>query len=51
MDREAFGARGKKLRTPRAAGIAGIAFSVLLAVAIVLLRISTPSTRPIRERG
>lgn len=43
MDREAFGARGKKLRTPRAAGIAGIAFSVLLAVAIVLLRISTPS--------
>jgi hypothetical protein len=32
-----------KLRTPRAAGVAGILFSVLLGVALVLIGISVPS--------
>lgn len=42
MDREEIEAGVKLLRAPRAAGVAGIAFSLLLAVAIVLFRISTP---------
>ncbi|MBT2477810.1 hypothetical protein [Streptomyces sp. ISL-94] len=33
----------ERLRTPWAAGMAGIAFAVLLAVAIVLMRIAVPS--------
>lgn len=33
----------ERLRTPRAAGLAGIAFAVLLAAAIVLMRIAVPS--------
>ena len=32
-----------RLRTPRAAGVAGILFSVLLGVALVLIGISVPS--------
>ncbi|MFJ7591094.1 hypothetical protein ACIQZO_27695 [Streptomyces sp. NPDC097617] len=32
-----------RLQTPRAAGMAGIAFAVLLAVAIALMRIAVPS--------
>ncbi len=32
----------QRLRTPRAAGVAGIAFSVLLIVAFVLIRIAVP---------
>ncbi|MFD9335742.1 hypothetical protein ACFWBF_15225 [Streptomyces sp. NPDC060028] len=32
-----------RLRTPRAAGMAGIAFAVLLAAAIVLMRVAIPS--------
>ncbi|MFL5767048.1 MAG: hypothetical protein ACJ758_04305 [Actinomycetota bacterium] len=35
-------AAGSPLRTPRAAGVAGIVFSVLLILCIVLLRISVP---------
>ena len=34
---------GSPLRTPRAAAVAGIAFSVLLAAAFVLLRLSVPA--------
>ncbi|MER5868167.1 hypothetical protein [Streptomyces sp. NPDC002044] len=34
---------GARLRTPRAAGTAGIAFAVLLGAAIVLMRIAIPS--------
>jgi hypothetical protein len=34
---------GSPLRTPRAAAVAGIAFSVLLTSALVLLRISVPA--------
>ncbi len=34
---------GSSLRTPRAAAIAGIIFSVLLAAALVLLRVSVPA--------
>ncbi|MFI1280750.1 hypothetical protein ACH4U5_08275 [Streptomyces sp. NPDC020858] len=34
---------GARLRTPRAAGTAGIVFAVLLAAAIVLMRIAIPS--------
>ncbi|MFD3541330.1 hypothetical protein ACFWUQ_17785 [Streptomyces sp. NPDC058662] len=33
----------ERLRTPRAAGTAGIAFAVLLAAAIVLMRIAVPT--------
>jgi hypothetical protein len=35
---------GRTLRTPRAAGIAGVAFSLLLAFAMILFRLSVPST-------
>jgi hypothetical protein len=45
MDREELDAGVKMLRAPRAAGVAGIAFSLLLGLAIVLLRISTPSNQ------
>ena len=34
---------GSQLRTPRAAAVAGIIFSVLLITALVLLRISAPA--------
>jgi hypothetical protein len=34
---------GSPLRTPRAAGVAGIIFSVLLIAALVLLRVSVPA--------
>jgi len=34
---------GSPLRTPRAAGVAGIAFSLLLSTCIVLLRLSIPT--------
>jgi hypothetical protein len=34
--------RARQLRTPRAAAVAGIVFSVLMIVALVLLRISVP---------
>src|ERR1700756_4099381 len=34
--------RGSPLRTPRAAAVAGIIFSVLLITALILLRISAP---------
>ena len=34
---------GSPLRTPRAAAVAGIIFSVLLAAALVLLRVSVPA--------
>ena len=33
---------GARLRTPRAAAIAGLVFSVLLMAAIVLLRLAVP---------
>jgi hypothetical protein len=36
-------AGARMMRTPRAAGVAGIAFSVLLGVALILLRLSIPS--------
>ena len=35
--------RARQLRTPRAAAVAGIVFSVLMILAIVLLRLSVPS--------
>jgi hypothetical protein len=34
---------GSPLRTPRAAAVAGILFSVLLITALVLLRVSVPA--------
>ena len=34
---------GSPLRTPRAASVAGILFSVLLIAALVLLRVSVPA--------
>ena len=34
---------GSPLRTPRAAAVAGIIFSLLMATALVLLRISVPA--------
>jgi hypothetical protein len=34
---------GSPLRTPRAAAVAGIVFSVLLIAALVLLRLSVPA--------
>lgn len=36
-------AREERLRTPRAAGTAGLVFAVLLALAIVLMRIALPA--------
>ncbi|MET9121576.1 MULTISPECIES: hypothetical protein [unclassified Streptomyces] len=36
----------ERLRTPRAAGMAGAVFAVLLATAIVLVRISVPTGNP-----
>ncbi|WP_393078335.1 hypothetical protein [Streptomyces sp. LN704] len=36
----------ERLRTPRAAGMAGAVFAVLLAVAIVLVRIAVPAGNP-----
>jgi predicted house-cleaning NTP pyrophosphatase (Maf/HAM1 superfamily) len=33
---------GKELRTPRAAAVAGVAFSLLLGASLVLIRISVP---------
>lgn len=36
----------RPLRTPRAAGIAGVLFAVLLAMALVLLRVAEDSQRP-----
>lgn len=40
----------RRLRTPRAAGMAGAVFAVLLAVAIVLVRISVPAGNPVDTR-
>ena len=34
---------GSPLRTPRAAAVAGIVFSVLMITALVLLRVSVPT--------
>ena len=42
MDREQ-GVTGERLRTPRAAAVAGIVFSVLLILALVLIILATPS--------
>ena len=42
MDTGRLGAERTALRTPRAAAVAGIVFSVLLIIALVLLRISVP---------
>ncbi|MEV5199118.1 hypothetical protein [Streptomyces sp. NPDC053720] len=36
-------ARGRTLRTPRAAGTAGVVFALLLAAAIVMIRLAIPS--------
>jgi hypothetical protein len=36
-------ARVRVMRTPRAAGVAGVAFSLLLGLALVLLRLSVPA--------
>ena len=38
-----LGAGARALRTPRAAGVAGILFALLLGSAMVLLRVSTPA--------
>jgi hypothetical protein len=37
-------AAARTIRTPRAAGVAGVAFSLLLAFAMILFRLSIPST-------
>ena len=42
MDQDGLASR-PELRTPRAAAVAGIVFSVLLVVALVLIRVSVPS--------
>lgn len=42
MTDETMALINRKLRTPRAAALAGIAFSVLLIVSLVLIRISVP---------
>ena len=39
------------LKAPRAGAIAGIVFSLLLIVSVVLTRISIPPIRRMRERG
>ena len=41
---------GSPLRTPRAASVAGILFSVLLITALVLLRVSVPGRPQGRRR-
>ena len=43
-----LGAERTALRTPRAAAVAGIVFSVLLITALVLLRISVPANPAVR---
>ena len=42
---------GTSLRTPRAAAVAGIVFSLLLGLALVLITVSVPSDPPRRARG
>ncbi|MFF1645182.1 hypothetical protein [Streptomyces sp. NPDC058240] len=37
--------RGRALRTPRAAGTAGVVFALLLAAAIVMIRLAIPSAQ------
>jgi hypothetical protein len=41
---------GSPLRTPRAAAVAGIIFSLLLISSLVLLRVSTPADPRRRRR-
>jgi hypothetical protein len=41
---EAVAAAGRALRTPRAAGIAGVVFSVLITASYVLIRLTIPPT-------
>lgn len=43
MTGDELDAGARMLRTPRAAGVAGVAFSLLLGLALVLLRLSIPS--------
>jgi len=43
MSDEAFPLTDRRLRTPRAAGIAGILFAVLLSISYILIRISIPA--------
>ena len=43
MDRVAPATAVRRLRTPRAAGIAGIAFALLLGTVLVLLKLAVPS--------
>ena len=43
MARDEIGAGARILRTPRAAGVAGVVFSLLLGIVLVLLRLSVPS--------
>ncbi len=42
---------GSPLRTPRAAALAGIIFSLLILAAFVLLRVSVPANSDVPERG
>jgi hypothetical protein len=42
---------GSPLRTPRAAAVAGVIFSVFLTAALVLLRLSVPATRVSQDHG
>jgi hypothetical protein len=44
MSQETVGLTNRRLKTPRAAAIAGIAFSVLSGVSIVLIRLSIPTS-------
>ena len=41
----------ERMKTPRAAAVAGILFSVLLTTALVLLRISVPATAEVTQLG
>ena len=41
--------RGKAIRTPKAAAIAGIVFAILLGVALILIRVAVPADS--REAG
>ena len=50
MDQEMASTRAR-LTTPRAAAVAGILFSVLLIICLVLIRISVPADPAMRGPG
>ena len=42
---------GERMKTPRAAAVAGIVFSVLLTTSLILVRISVPVTSKVTQLG